>query len=100
MAEEVADDGVNLVTSPHRTIGIPIHARHANSNQSHRVMTPMAIPSCLCCGWAMGPLDLTAPGRDGLCLLCDTAGCTAAMIGPIVERPEVHRRPETRRAAS
>jgi hypothetical protein len=39
----------------------------------------------------MGVLDVATPGRDGLCLLCETAGCTAAVIGPGVERPEVHR---------
>jgi hypothetical protein len=48
----------------------------------------------------MGMLDVATPGRSGLCLLCETTGCTAAVIGPGVERPEVHRRPVTRRAAS
>jgi hypothetical protein len=45
----------------------------------------------------MGALDAATPGRDGLCLLCETAGCTAAVIGPGVERPEVHRRGMERR---
>ncbi|MDB5067163.1 MAG: hypothetical protein JWM18_3597 [Chloroflexi bacterium] len=40
----------------------------------------------------MGARDVATPARDGFCLLCETAGCTAAVIGPGVERPEVHRR--------
>ncbi len=48
--------------------------------------------SCVCCGWPMGVLHISASGRDGLCLMCETAGCTAAVIGPGVERPDVHRR--------
>jgi hypothetical protein len=48
----------------------------------------------------MGTLDVAAPGRDGLCLVCEVAGCTAAVIGPGVERPEVHRRSVERRATS
>jgi hypothetical protein len=40
----------------------------------------------------MGTLGVATPGRDGFCLLCEMAGCTAAVIGPGVERPEVHRR--------
>jgi hypothetical protein len=47
---------------------------------------------CVCCGWSMGTLGVATPGRDGFCLLCEMAGCTAAVIGPGVERPEVHRR--------
>jgi hypothetical protein len=57
-------------------------------------------PVCVCCAWPMGTLDVTAPGRDGLCLLCELAGCTVAVIGPGVVWPEVHRRPVTRRAGS
>jgi hypothetical protein len=60
----------------------------------------VTVPLCVCCGWPMGMLDVATPGRSGLCLLCETTGCTAAVIGPGVERPEVHRRPVTRRAAS
>ena len=52
----------------------------------------MTAPLCVCCAWPMGALDVATPGRDGLCLLCEMAGCTAAVIGPEVERPEVHRR--------
>jgi hypothetical protein len=57
----------------------------------------MTAPLCVCCGWPIGVLDVATPGRDGLCLLCETAGCTAAVIGPGVERPEVHRRAVQRR---
>jgi hypothetical protein len=45
----------------------------------------------------MGALDVATPGRDGLDLLCEMAGCSAAVIGPGVERPEVHRRAVQRR---
>jgi hypothetical protein len=60
----------------------------------------VTVPVCVCCGWSMGALDVVTPGRDGLCLLCETAGCTAAVIGPGVVRPEVHRRPVERRVGS
>jgi hypothetical protein len=48
----------------------------------------------------MGVFDVATPGRYGLCLVCETAGCTAVVIGPGVERPEVHRRAVRRRAVS
>jgi hypothetical protein len=57
-------------------------------------------PLCVCCGWPMGAQEIATSGRDGLCLLCETAGCTAALIGAGVERPEVHRRLIERRVAS
>jgi hypothetical protein len=60
----------------------------------------MTVPRCVCCGWSMGALDVATPGRDGLCLLCEIAGCTAAVIGPGVVRPEVHRRLVERRVGS
>jgi hypothetical protein len=65
-----------------------------------RPVKPMRAPVCVCCGWPMGALDVATPGRDGLCLLCETAGCTAAVIGPGVERPEVHRRAVERHVLS
>ncbi len=53
----------------------------------------MTAPVCVCCAWPMGALGVATSGRDGYCFVCETAGCTAAVIGSGVERPEVHRRP-------
>ena len=47
---------------------------------------------CLCCRWPMGTPGSATPGSGGLCLVCETAGCSVAAIGPGVEVPEVHRR--------
>lgn len=57
-------------------------------------------PPCVCCGWPMGAQEIATTGHDGLCLLCETAGCIAALIGDGVERPEVHRRLLERTVAS
>jgi|HubBroStandDraft_6_1064221.scaffolds.fasta_scaffold904508_2 hypothetical protein len=55
---------------------------------------------CVCCGWPMGAQEIATTGHDGLCLLCETAGCTAVVIGAAVERPEVHRRLVERRVVA
>jgi hypothetical protein len=103
-----------LHPSPHlRAVGAFLPARdHEGGAKRERHPLPrgatepahpgdaVTVPVCVCCGWSMGTLDVATPGRDGLCLVCEIAGCTATVIGPHVERPEVHRRPLQSRPGS